>query len=48
MLFISTVLEQINPNEMFKEKYKFEVKTAKEIKTRLDDVKGIDEIKAEV
>lgn len=30
------------------DKYKFEVKKAKEIKARLDDVKGIDEIKDEV
>jgi ATP-dependent Zn protease len=30
------------------DKYKFEVKKAKDIKARLDDVKGIDEIKEEV
>ena len=30
------------------EKYKFDVKTAKDISQRLDDVKGIDEIKEEV
>jgi len=30
------------------EKYKFEIKTAKDIPQRLDDVKGIDEIKEEI
>jgi len=30
------------------EKYKFEIKTAKDITQRLDDVKGIDEIKDEI
>jgi ATP-dependent Zn protease len=30
------------------EKYKFEVKTAADISQRLDDVKGIDEIKEEI
>jgi len=41
-------MDNINPNEMFKEKYKFEIKTASDIKTRLDDVKGVDEIRSEV
>jgi len=30
------------------EKYKFEVKTAADVSQRLDDVKGIDEIKDEI
>jgi len=30
------------------EKFKFEVKKANEITTKLDDVKGIDEIKGEI
>ena len=30
------------------EKFKFEIKTARDIKTKLDDVKGVDEIKAEI
>jgi len=30
------------------QKFKFEVKTAKDINQRLDDVKGVDEIKAEI
>ena len=30
------------------DKYKFEIKTAKDISQRLDDVKGIDEIKEEI
>ena len=30
------------------EKYKFEIKNAKDISQRLDDVKGIDEIKEEI
>lgn len=30
------------------QKFKFEIKTAKDINQRLDDVKGIDEIKNEV
>jgi len=30
------------------DKFKFEIKTAKDIKTTLDDVKGVDEIKAEI
>lgn len=29
-------------------KFKFEIKTAKDIATRLDDVKGMDEIKGEI
>ena len=34
-------------NKTFMENYKFEVKKAKDIQQRLDDVKGIDEIKDE-
>ena len=30
------------------DKYKFDLKTAKDISQRLDDVKGIDEIKDEI
>jgi len=30
------------------EKYKFDIKTAENISQRLDDVKGIDEIKEEI
>lgn len=37
-----------NANGKMNEKYKFEVKTAKDIQQRLDDVKGIDEIKEEI
>lgn len=46
------MLEYYNPfsgdGGIFGEKFKFDLKTAKDIKTRLADVKGIDEIKAEV
>ena len=48
LLVFNYAMEQFNPNEMFKDKYKFEVKKAHDIKTRLSDVKGIDEIKNEV
>jgi len=37
-----------NNQEPFGNKLKFEIKTAKDISQRLDDVKGIDEIKDEV
>ena len=37
-----------NANGKMGEKYKFEIKTAKDIDQRLDDVKGIDEIKEEI
>ena len=37
-----------NASKSMGDKYKFEVKKASEIKQRLDDVKGIDEIKEEV
>lgn len=37
-----------NAGKQMGEKYKFEIKTAKDISQRLDDVKGIDEIKEEV
>jgi len=41
--------EYINIGQsMFDEKFKFDLKTAKDIKTRLSDVKGVDEIKEEV
>lgn len=49
---IYLMLEYYNPfsgdGGIFGEKFKFDLKTAKDIKTRLADVKGIDEIKAEV
>lgn len=35
-------------DELLDSKFKFEVKTAKDIATRLDDVKGMDEIKGEI
>ncbi len=35
-------------DELMDSKFKFEIKTAKDITTRLDDVKGMDEIKGEV
>ena len=37
-----------NASKSMGDKYKFEVKTAKDVKARLADVKGIDEIKEEV
>ena len=37
-----------NANGKMGEKYKFDMKTAKDIDQRLDDVKGIDEIKEEI
>lgn len=48
LFLINMAVEHLNPSDMFKEKYKFEVKTAKDIKARLSDVKGMDEIKNEV
>jgi ATP-dependent Zn protease len=43
------VLEYYNYGQnLFEEKFKFELKTATDIKTRLSDVKGVDEIKEEV
>jgi ATP-dependent Zn protease len=35
-------------NDLFGEKFKLEIKTAKDITQRLSDVKGVDEIKHEV
>jgi ATP-dependent Zn protease len=35
-------------NKSFYENYKFDIKKAKDISQRLEDVKGIDEIKEEV
>ena len=52
LLLIYWIMEYYNPmggdGGMFGEKFKFDLKTAKDIDTRLDDVKGIDEIKAEI
>jgi ATP-dependent metalloprotease len=43
------LLEYYNYGQnLFEEKFKFELKTATDIKTRLSDVKGVDEIKEEV
>jgi ATP-dependent Zn protease len=44
------ILEYYNENSgsMFDQKFKFDLKTAHDIKTRLEDVKGVDEIKEEV
>lgn len=42
------VMENLKLDDIIDKKFKFEVKSAREVKTRLSDVKGIDEIKAEV
>jgi ATP-dependent metalloprotease len=42
------LLTMLGGVDMMKEKFKFEIKKAEEITTKLDDVKGIDEIKDEV
>lgn len=47
LVYLFTWLMNGAANRM-NEKYKFEVKTAKDITQRMDDVKGIDEIKEEV
>lgn len=44
----SYLLTQIGGNDLFGEKFKLEIKTAKDITQRLSDVKGVDEIKHEV
>jgi ATP-dependent Zn protease len=45
----SYLLTQMNGgNDLFGEKFKLEIKTAKDITQRLSDVKGVDEIKHEV
>jgi ATP-dependent Zn protease len=46
-MYLFTYLVNSAQNKMG-EKYKFEVKTAADISQRLDDVKGIDEIKEEI
>jgi ATP-dependent metalloprotease len=48
LVAIYYLFDLFNMNAMMDEKFKFEVKTAQDIKTRLDDVMGIDEIKDEV
>ena len=46
---VSYLLTQMNGgNDLFGEKFKLEIKTAKDITQRLSDVKGVDEIKHEV
>lgn len=45
---LNYTLKNFNLNDMFDGKFKIEIKTAKDIKTRLDDVKGMDEIKGEI
>lgn len=48
LLALQWIVQQVNGEMPGGQNFKFEVKTAKDVKTRLDDVKGIDEIKEEV
>jgi len=45
---IKYVIEKANMDSLMSKEGKFEIKRAGEIQQRLDDVKGIDEIKDEV